>query len=142
MASVTCTIQQSVVKDVEKCRLSNPNADMLAYIAKIDVTNKVVIKDDQFEEISFEDLADELPDDTPRYVVLSYKLLHGDGRTSYPLVFIYYLPETSKPTNRMLYASTLQLFSKELHLSDPLMLSDKTDLSKQWLEERLNKHSK
>ncbi|KAJ2355664.1 hypothetical protein IWW50_006695 [Coemansia erecta] len=142
MASVTCTISKQVVEDVKKCRLSNPSADMLAYIAKIDPQSKEVVKDGQFDEISFEDLSEELPEDTPRYVVLSYKRKHTDGRVSYPLVFIYYLPENSKPVSRMLYASTLQLFSKELHLSDPFMLTDYTELNQEWLESHLNKHSR
>ncbi|KAJ3344053.1 calpain 7 [Gonapodya sp. JEL0774] len=45
------------------------------------------------EETSLEDLADELPENTPRYIILSYKLTHKEGRVSYPLVFIYYNPD-------------------------------------------------
>ncbi|KAI9479031.1 hypothetical protein H4R22_003661 [Coemansia sp. RSA 1290] len=141
MSSVTCTISKDVLDDVKKCRLDDPNANMLAYIAKIDTDKKAVVKDAQFNNIAFEDLAEELPENEPRYVVLSYRQTHKDGRVSYPLVFIYYLPTTAKPVHRMLYASTQPLFSKETRLSDPYLLIESEDLSQEWLEGHLNKFS-
>jgi hypothetical protein len=37
-------------------------------------------------------VAAELPESSPRYVVLSYNLVHKDGRTSSPLVLINWAP--------------------------------------------------
>ena len=45
-----------------------------------------------FQDTSVEDLQAELPEHQPRYVVLSYVRNHDDGRTSYPLCFIYICP--------------------------------------------------
>jgi hypothetical protein len=82
---------------------------------------------ERFDNISLEDLAEgtahrvrpaqdlssyfihfssELPEASPRYVVLSYNLVHKDGRTSSPLVLINWAPacETSLLT---LHASAL-----------------------------------
>ncbi|KAJ2320088.1 hypothetical protein H4S02_005114 [Coemansia sp. RSA 2611] len=141
MASVTCSISKGVVEDVKRCRLNDPNADMLVYIAKIDEKTNTVVKDEQFDSISFEELVEELPDNMPRYVVLSYRQRHPDGRVSFPLVFIYYLPTTARPKSRMLYASTQQAFSKETQLSNPYMLVDKEQLDQEWIERHLNKFS-
>jgi hypothetical protein len=59
---------------------------------KLDKENFTVQKDGSFENISLEELAEELPDNSPRYVVFSYHYRHPDGRTSFPLIFFYWSP--------------------------------------------------
>ncbi|KAJ2714827.1 hypothetical protein H4R19_001528 [Coemansia spiralis] len=139
MASVTCTISKDVVEDLKRCRLSDPNANMLAYIARIDAKSLEVVKDLELKNASFEGLAEELPEDSPRYVVLSYRHTHADGHVSYPLVFIYYKPETAATRSLMLYASTLQLFAREGGLATPYTLTHADSLTPAWLEDNLSK---
>ncbi len=68
--------------------------------------DKFQVEQDQLlNECSVEELADELPDNQPRFVVFSYCHTHADGRISYPLLFFYYSPVTVKPETHMLYAS-------------------------------------
>ena len=88
---------------------------------------------EQFENISIEELADgmtqnlnidavggwrsnlsydlacltELPENSPRYVMLSYELNHKDGRISFPLVLINWSPVTSETGMLTLHASAL-----------------------------------
>jgi len=59
----------------------------------------------------------ELPESSPRYVVLSYNLVHKDGRTSSPLVLINWVPtcETSLLT---LHASALLDFQSTVRPID------------------------
>ena len=45
----------------------------------------------------------ELPENSPRFVVLSYELNHNDGRTSFPLILIYWAPQTSSMELSTLY---------------------------------------
>lgn len=45
----------------------------------------------------------ELPENSPRFIVLSYELHHKDGRTSFPLVLIYWAPQTSSMELKTLY---------------------------------------
>lgn len=45
----------------------------------------------------------ELPENSPRFVVLSYELHHRDGRTSFPLVLVYWAPQTSSMELSTLY---------------------------------------
>ncbi|SRR6266545_5251989 len=52
----------------------------------------------------------ELPENSPRYVVLSYELKHKDGRTSFPLVLINWSPTTSETGMLTLHASALLNF--------------------------------
>ncbi|KAJ1643250.1 hypothetical protein J3B02_005537 [Coemansia erecta] len=137
MASVTCTIDPSVIEDVKKVRFGTTSAKssstFTAYVAKISSEQKVVM--DPLDDVyDLESLVAELPDDTPRYIVMSYKKVHEDERVSYPLVFIYYCPETASPSMRMLYASTQQLFEKQNDLGKSRLLQKKEDLTQEWLD--------
>lgn len=52
----------------------------------------------------------ELPENSPRYVVLSYELKFSDGRVSYPLVLISWAPVSSEIGMMTLHATALQDF--------------------------------
>jgi hypothetical protein len=85
---------------------------------------------EQFDSISPEDLAEgavlwswplqfqshdpmnilELPENSPRYVLLSYELKHQDGRKSYPLVLVNWAPMSSEIGVLTLHASALLNF--------------------------------
>ncbi|WEW57700.1 hypothetical protein PRK78_003167 [Emydomyces testavorans] len=56
-----------------------------------------------------EDVADELPDSSPRFILLSYPLTLPSGRPSVPYVLVYYLPENCNPSSRMSYAGAVEL---------------------------------
>jgi len=78
---------------------------------------------ERFDDVSIDDLAEELPEASPRYVVLSYILEHKDGRTSSPLVLINWAPacETSLLT---LHASALIDFQNTVEISKVLEVRD------------------
>ena len=52
----------------------------------------------------------ELPENAPRYVVLSYELNHSDGRKSFPLVLLNWAPTTCEMSLLTLHASALLEF--------------------------------
>lgn len=79
---------------------------------------------------SLEEVGDELPDHSPRFILLSYPLtmvgayvytllallsqltrwpMQPDGRLSVPYVLLYYLPITCNAPSRMLYAGAKEL---------------------------------
>lgn len=75
---------------------------------------------ERLEDISLEELADgrvlsynqiyshtpqELPENAPRYVVISYPVKHPDGRIAVPLALINWKPTTSSPEMNTLHAS-------------------------------------
>ncbi|KAJ1955683.1 glia maturation factor beta [Linderina pennispora] len=141
MASVTCQIAPEVLSDLKKLRFSKPGTDSAVYIAKINRKEHLVVPDESFDSISLEDLIEELPDDEPRYVVISYKYEYSDGRVSYPLIYVYYCPETTAPMAAMLYASTQQLLEKEAQLGKVYLLRNKEDLTANWVNENLGKYA-
>jgi len=67
-------------------------------------------EEEQFDNVTLEELVEELPENSPRYVVLSYQLSFSDGRTSYPLILISWIPESSEVGLMTLHATALQDF--------------------------------
>lgn len=57
--------------------------------------------DSEEDAIGLEELAEELPESIPRYIILSYELKHDDGRVSFPLVFLFYCPVGANNQMRM-----------------------------------------
>ena len=47
----------------------------------------------------------ELPENSPRYVIISYPLKHPDGRLAVPLALINWIPTTSSLEMKTLHAS-------------------------------------
>jgi len=66
----------------------------------------------------------ELPENSPRYVVLSYELQHPDGRKSYPLVLINWAPSSSEISMMTLHASALLNFQNTADVSKVIEVRD------------------
>jgi hypothetical protein len=62
---------------------------------------------------NMQDLSDELPDNSPRFVLLSYPLTLTSGRLSVPYVMLNYLPATCNQETRMLYAGAKELMRNQ-----------------------------
>ncbi|KXJ86187.1 hypothetical protein Micbo1qcDRAFT_168796 [Microdochium bolleyi] len=65
--------------------------------------------DDKVVYKSLDEIADDLPDNQPRYILLSYPLTLPSGRLSVPYVMLYYLPNTCNAEARMMYAGAKEL---------------------------------
>lgn len=99
------------------------------------------------------DLADELPDSSPRFVLLSYPLtlvnlpcamgsiallttgLKPSGRLSVPYVLLYYLPENCNPSSRMMYAGAVELMRTTAEVNRVIEMQSGEDL--EGIEKRL-----
>ncbi|KAI7901796.1 uncharacterized protein BX663DRAFT_512461 [Cokeromyces recurvatus] len=102
----TCEIDDELVQKIKNFRLAKYETGNTAFILKIDRQSLKIVEDEVYEEnISLEDLVEELPENTPRFIILSYELKHDDGRKNFPLLFIYWSPSTCKAEVNMLYAS-------------------------------------
>lgn len=92
---------------------------MLTSTDEIDKVSYEIKLNSQIEQpvSSIEELIEEIPDNTPRYIILSYPLTLSDGRKKSPLVMIYWLPPTSQQSQRMLYAAALELVREKAGVS-------------------------
>ncbi|KAL2196763.1 hypothetical protein P885DRAFT_60776 [Corynascus similis CBS 632.67] len=105
------TFSQETKDHLRKFRLGTSRAnDPQAVIYMIDKQTKEIRQDeDQIVYKSLEELADDLPDHSPRFILLSYPLTLPSGRLSVPYVMLYYLPTTCNSELRMLYAGAKEL---------------------------------
>jgi len=108
-----------------------------AFIMKIDVKAQKIILDQVLDNVTIEDLQEEMPSAVPRYIVYAYKHVHKDERVSYQLVFIYYAPPQIKPELAMLYSSSLQRLYSQLEIQKVFDARKPSELNEKWLLEKL-----
>ncbi|KAJ1980316.1 hypothetical protein H4R35_001169 [Dimargaris xerosporica] len=66
-ATVTCSVDPALVQALDKFRFAKQKANVAAFVVKIDRKQLSVVEDEIFDDITLEDLVEELPDDAPRY---------------------------------------------------------------------------
>ncbi|KAI4850203.1 glia maturation factor beta [Aureobasidium sp. EXF-8845] len=67
--------------------------------------------DETYTDLSL--LGEELPDHSPRFILLSYPLTMASGRLSVPYVMLYYLPVTCNSELKMVYAGAKELMRNQ-----------------------------
>ncbi|KAI8926754.1 hypothetical protein BC831DRAFT_455311 [Entophlyctis helioformis] len=139
MSLQTCQVSEAVLQDFKQGhgRLSK-SKPISALILKIDVPTLTVVEDQFMTNTSLEEIAEELPESTPRFMIVTYQINHKDGRVSYPLVGLYYNPSGSSTSNRMLYASTASLlFQKANVVGKVFDFTESETLTDEWLVQKL-----
>ncbi|EXJ78820.1 hypothetical protein A1O1_09222 [Capronia coronata CBS 617.96] len=103
-------------------------ADTCFYLDQIDPKTQEIkpSSDDTYSDIL--ELADDLPDSSPRFVLLSYPLTLPSGRLSVPYVLIYYLPVNCNPNMRMSYAGAVELMRNTAEVNRVIEIQDADDL--------------
>ncbi|EGN93289.1 hypothetical protein SERLA73DRAFT_145837 [Serpula lacrymans var. lacrymans S7.3] len=122
--SHTVDIPQTIKDSLRKFRFARRNAGSAALVIKINKTKLIMEEADLFDNISIDDLAEELPENSPRYVVLSYELKHRDGRTSFPLVLVNWAPSSSEIGMMTLHASAFLDFQSTADVSKVIEIRD------------------
>ncbi|KAI7687678.1 hypothetical protein KC353_g20154 [Hortaea werneckii] len=103
---------------LRKFRLGTSRAkDPQAVIYQIDKSTMEIKQVDETVYSNMQELSDELPDNSPRYVLLSYPLTMESGRLSVPYVMINYLPPTCSSEQRMLYAGAKELMRNQAEVN-------------------------
>jgi len=88
---------------------------------------------------SLSEIGDELPDHSPRFVLLSYPLTLPSGRMSVPYVMLFYLPETCNAELRMLYAGAKELVRNQSEVGRIIEIDSVEDL--EGIEDKLKGES-
>ncbi|XP_041734868.2 glia maturation factor beta-like [Coregonus clupeaformis] len=104
---------------------------------KIDMEKQLVILEEEYEDISLDDLRNELPERQPRFIVYSYKYVHTDGRGFYRLCFIFSSPVGYKPEQQMMYAGSKNQLVSAAELTKVFETRNIDDLSEEWLINKL-----
>jgi len=122
--SHTVDIPQELKDALRKLRFKRRNAGSAAMIVKINKKELIMEEVEQFDDISIDALAEELPENSPRYVVLSYQRKHEDGRVSFPLILINWAPSTSEISLMTLHASAFIDFQNTVEVSKVIEVRD------------------
>jgi len=123
MTSHTVDIPQSIKESLRKFRFSLRNAGSAAAVFKVNKLELIMEEVEQFDDISIEDLVEELPENAPRFIILSYEYNHADGRRSFPLVLVNWAPTTSEIGLLTLHASSFLDFQATVSSAHPYHLS-------------------
>ncbi|KAG6902245.1 hypothetical protein C0995_002617 [Termitomyces sp. Mi166 len=136
--SQTVDIPQSIKDTLRKFRFARRNSGSAALIIKINKQQLILEEVEQFDNISIEELAEELPENSPRYVLLSYELNHSDGRKSFPLVLINWAPTTSETSLLTLHASAFLNFQTTADVNKVVEIRDGPEgLTKEIIDAKL-----
>lgn len=106
---------------------------------KIDIDKKLLVCEDVLDDISAEDLREELPERQPRFVVYSFRLDHSDNRVSYPMCLLFSTPRDCKTELQVMYAGTKLSLVKEAELTKVFEIRDLDELDDEWLHGKLRK---
>ncbi|KAK4202845.1 hypothetical protein QBC40DRAFT_275820 [Triangularia verruculosa] len=130
MSSSLYTFSDATKQHLRKFRLSTSRSnDPQAVIYFIDKQTKEIRQDEDGTVYkSLEEIADDLPDHSPRFVLLSYPLTLPSGRLSVPYVMLYYLPTTCNSELRMLYAGAKELMRNTSEVTKILDLESAEEL--------------
>ncbi|KAL4947916.1 hypothetical protein BDW69DRAFT_199277 [Aspergillus filifer] len=121
---------------LRKFRLTTSRAkEPQAVIYVVDTKNQEIRAEDGEVYTKMEDLADELPESSPRFILLSYPLTLGSGRLAVPYVLLYYLPENCNPTQRMMYAGAVELMRNTAEVNRVIEVTSDEDVTN--IEKRL-----
>ena len=89
------------------------------------------------EHLPIAEVADFLPESVPRFICYSYKQVWRDGRTSYPVCFIYYCPREIQPNLAMMYTATKNTVCTKFEIMKSFDLEEAELLNEDWLKEKL-----
>ncbi|KAL1887576.1 hypothetical protein Sste5346_010129 [Sporothrix stenoceras] len=131
------TFSQETKDQLRKFRLGTSRArDPQAVIYLIDRATKEIRQDEEKTVYkSLDEIADDLPENSPRFVLLSYPMNLPSGRLSCPYVLLYYLPITCNSELRMLYAGAKELMRNTSEVGKVLDVESTDDFEE--LPERL-----
>ncbi|XP_037036890.1 glia maturation factor beta [Bradysia coprophila] len=138
MGGKICDISNEVKDELRKFRFRKDNINS-ALILKVDRDKQLVCVDELIEQITMEELQEQLPGHQPRYIVYSYKMIHDDQRVSYPMCFIFYTPRDSQMELQMMYAGTKRALQKEADLTKVYEIRELDELTEDWLKENLTR---
>lgn len=132
-----CDIDESLYPLFKKFRFRKEKT-VAAIVMKIVPEGLKVVLDEEYEDISIEDLVAELPDHLPRYILLSYILKHDDGRISFPMIFLFVSPTGVKPEMQMMYAGSKLTVVQASNATKVFELRDLDELTDEYLNNKLS----
>ncbi|KAK9507503.1 hypothetical protein O3M35_007345 [Rhynocoris fuscipes] len=139
MSNVTvCDIDDTVKDAIRQFRFRKTEKSS-ALILKVDRQAQKICIDHLMDDVSLDELQDVLPGHQPRYLIYTCKMVHTDGRISFPMCFIYVTPRDCQTDLQIMYAGTKLAIQKEVNLSLVYEVRELDELTDEWLITKLQK---
>lgn len=130
MSHSICSIPSETKDQLRKFRLTpikQSSTTIPTQIYQIDKQQQLVLGE-CLQLRSLEELSEELPDNSPAFVLMNYGFTKSDGRYVSPLVGVYWRPDTAKGDAKMLYAGAVELFKRNIGCNLWLECTDEEDI--------------
>ena len=112
-------------------------------ICKIEGESEIVVEHTGPPDATYEDCRALLPPDEPRFVIFDYdlKIEHENTpRVEKKICFIHWVPESSKPRNKMASSSSKEPFKRALEgVQKDLQATDPSEIEQSFVEETLRR---
>lgn len=139
MSLQLCTINPSLKELLRKFRFRRATTNA-AIIMKVNQQSSEIILEEELDNIEdVDELRNSIPDTQPRYVLISWRIEHQDGRVSYPMAFIFTTPRDCQPQLQMMYAGSYSHMIKECDLTKVFQIRDLEELDEEWIQTNLVK---
>jgi len=136
--SNTVDIPQELKDSLRKFRFAKRSKGNCALVIRVNKQKLILEEVEQFDGVELEELAEELPSQNPRFVLLSYEMHHSDGRISYPLIIVNWLPSGCETGLMTLHASATILFQNTADVQRVVEVRDGAEgLTKEALDAKL-----
>jgi len=140
MASINvsvCSLDPDLEQQLTQFRFRKEKTNC-AVVMKVDKESQTIVCDEVLEDIEgLEELKESLPDHQPRFIVYTFKLSHSDGRSSFPMCFIFYSPRDCKPEMQMMYAGSKLDLVNRVQLQHTFEVRELEDMTEEWLVNKL-----
>jgi len=140
MASINvsvCSLDPDLEQQLTQFRFRKEKTNC-AVVMKVDKESQTIVCDEVLEDIEgVEELKESLPDHQPRFIVYTFKLSHSDGRSSFPMCFIFYSPRDCKPEMQMMYAGSKLDLVNRVQLQHTFEVRELEDMTEEWLVNKL-----
>ncbi|ELT97365.1 hypothetical protein CAPTEDRAFT_147983 [Capitella teleta] len=131
-----CSLDDNLKAKLKAFRFRK-GTDNAAIVMKVDLKTQYIIVEEEYEDVSLDELQEELPSSQPRFIAYSYCYSHDDGRKSFPLCFFYITPVGCKPEQNMMYAGSMKNLVTEGGFTKVFEVRNMDDLTEEWLLEKL-----
>ena len=126
---------EGMEKTIKTFRQRGGGGDTL--VLRIEHERDMIEFDEQLKKASLDDIQELLDETEPRYILHIHEVDHRDGRKTFPIAFILFLPSHVPVHKKVLYTRPVSDLCAKFAVNKHITLEDPEDLDVEWLEKQL-----
>uniref|UniRef100_A0A7S0E0J7 ADF-H domain-containing protein n=1 Tax=Hanusia phi TaxID=3032 RepID=A0A7S0E0J7_9CRYP len=105
------------------------NTECSSMTMKMGTDDETIVMDGDIIDVTPEDLAEDMSESSPRWILWSMKISRDDGRIQQPLILVFFSPVSCNTKLRMIYSSRTGLLAEALKISKVHEIQDLDDIT-------------